>query len=562
MTRRMPAPTRPHAAVSRRTTRISGRGTPIGNLLIQAGAVSQDQVNHALRIQQKQGGLLGQILVAMRACRSQDIATALGKQFRFTQVDLATFKPKIDALLLLTPDKCQELKAIPFERLEQLICVAMVNVLNRKVITQIETLTKLKVKGFTCAWPQIQQAIKKYYIGAVVVGAKKVSDARGTGVRVDEFAAQVAEDIRKAVTSQQAPAAAGTARDAVQAAKAAAMAAPVGASPEVEAEKYIRGALALRAQGKLEEALRRLNAGAAAVPGVAKLTTLLDQVRGELEAEAEEDRERLARVSGLLARGRAARAAEDFETAVRNFQEAAGLDPENRVLAHELANAQKEVGRRQAEEVMRKKAQDKTEVLAEEDIQRRAAAAAEVQAERRRMGVAASDGEKRLEAGTVTEDSLIDISLTPASWHARIAEALATRGGEAASTEEALKQLPVAPRYARSREEHRSMAAAAMAAEAALEEMEEVAVGGVGEPAEFESEIEAILEAIPEDELGDEDLAEIAEVVAIPETRAEARAISEDEFAQIEPELGPDPVLDWLVTYAGFGRATAVPVED
>ena len=106
------------------------------------------------------------------------------------------------------------------------------------------------------------------------------------------------------------------------------------------------------------------------------------------------------------------------------------------------------------------------------------------------------------------------------------------------------------------------MAAAAMAAEAALEEMEEVAVGGVGEPAEFESEIEAILEAIPEDELGDEDLAEIAEVVAIPETRAEARAISEDEFAQIEPELGPDPVLDWLVTYAGFGRATAVPVED
>ena len=160
MTRRMPAPTRPHAAVSRRTTRISGRGTPIGNLLIQAGAVSQDQVNHALRIQQKQGGLLGQILVAMRACRSQDIATALGKQFRFTQVDLATFKPKIDALLLLTPDKCQELKAIPFERLEQLICVAMVNVLNRKVITQIETLTKLKVKGFTCAWPQIQQAIK------------------------------------------------------------------------------------------------------------------------------------------------------------------------------------------------------------------------------------------------------------------------------------------------------------------------------------------------------------------------------------------------------------------
>jgi tetratricopeptide (TPR) repeat protein len=561
-TQRMPAPTRPHAAVTRRTTRISGRGTPIGSLLIQAGAVSQDQVNHALRIQQKQGGLIGQILVAMGACRSEDVAAALGKQFRFTQVDLATFKPKIDALLLLMPEKCEELKAIPFERLDQFICVAMVNVLNRKAIAQIETLTRLKVKGFTCAWPQIQQAIKKYYVGTVAEGAKKVSDVRGTGVRIDEFAEQVAGDIRQAVTSQKAPAAAGGAKDAVQAAKAAAMAASAAAAPEVEAEKYIRGALALRAQGKLEEALRRLNVGAAAVPGVAKLTTLLNQIRGEIDAKAEEDRERLARVAGLLAKGRAARAAEDFKAAVRSFQEAAGLDPENQVLAHELASAQKELGRRQAEDVMRKKAEGKADLLAEDEIRRRAAAAAEVQAERRRMGAAASGGEKRLEAGTVTEDSLVGISLTPGSWHARIAAALATRGGEAASTEEALKQLPVAQRYARSREELRSMAAAAMAAEAALEEMEEIAVDGVSEPAEFESEIEAILEAIPEDELGDEDLAEIAEVIAIPETRAEARAISEDEFAQIEPELGPDPVLDWLVTCAGFGRATAVPVED
>ncbi len=106
------------------------------------------------------------------------------------------------------------------------------------------------------------------------------------------------------------------------------------------------------------------------------------------------------------------------------------------------------------------------------------------------------------------------------------------------------------------------MAEAVRAAEAALEEVEEVSLGGEDGPAGLDSELEAIMEAIPEDELADEELAEVAEVIAIPETRAEAEAISEEEFARLEPELESDPVLEWLVTYAGFGRASAVPVEE
>jgi len=412
-----------------------GRGTPIGDLLIEAGAINSEQLASALRLQQQRGGLVGQILVEMGACRSEDIAAALAKQFRFTQVDMATVVPRFDALLHLTGQKCRDLKLIPFERLGQLLCVAMVNVLNRKAITQVESLTRLKVKAFTSAWPEIQAAIDKYYTPEVEECAAKVEQLRTEeGTKAFELADKLAAELAAA---RKAPAETAPSRQ-------AAPAAPAKAAPDIEAQKYIRDAQELRAKGRLEEAVKRLEAGAQAFPQSAQIRQGLEQLKKELEAARAQEAERRARVAELLAKGRAEKEAGRFAEAVAKFQEAAQLDPQNNVVARELSAAQKELARVKAEEAARKKVEEEARAAeerrkAEAEAKRRAqiaellalaktarAAGRLTEAESRLKDVLALDASHE-----VAKAQLAEVQAEAASARSRREEALAAALREA-----------------------------------------------------------------------------------------------------------------------------------
>ena len=163
---------------SRRSSRVGGRGTPIGELLIQAGAISTEQLSKALKIQEQKGkGLLGQILVEMGACTPTDVSEALNKQFRITGVDLAMIDPSPPALALVTKEQALDGRLVPIEKLGALLCVAMANVLNRKAINELEQLTNCRVKPFNSTWPEIQDAITRFYTTELMEVAAGLQEA-------------------------------------------------------------------------------------------------------------------------------------------------------------------------------------------------------------------------------------------------------------------------------------------------------------------------------------------------------------------------------------------------
>ncbi|MHC5056542.1 MAG: hypothetical protein ACYTKD_17745 [Planctomycetota bacterium] len=592
-TERMPAPRR-GAAASRTSTRASGRGKQIGELLIQSGAINTEQLTKALRTQQQQGGLLGQILAQMGACAQEDIAGALAKQVRFTNVDLSNVTPTPESLLLFAEAKCRENKLMPFECVGQYICLAMTNVLNKKGITQVESLTKLKAKGFKSTWPAIEAALKTYYTPEIQSAVKEVEAARVEGATPYDVARKLAAGLGGAAApapSAQAPAAAPTAEAPstatpkkrsrrMTAVKAAAKAKPAKVPPDVEAQKYISAAADLRAQGRLDDALKRLEAGAAAVPDSQKLQQELAKVRDEVEKKRAEETERFRRVADLLAKGRAERTAGNLEGALGRFQEAAKLDGKNNVIQRELAVTQKEYTRQRAEEAARKRVDELSKTVKDEEelkkaeaqIMERAEAAVEADAERRRS-VAATGGERRLEAGAIDEESLVVLSVTPKEVHTKLGEIVASRMGFA-SAEEGLRRLPGGRTYARSQEALRQMVAAARAAEAALEE--EVLVPTEDDIAfelepgldpqapmpDLEEQLDAeaeIVEAVAIED--DEDIVEGEIVEAIAE-RMDAVPISDDDFERMKPDLVPDALHEWFATYATAGPVPAAPVED
>ncbi len=157
-----------------RRKRASMKGKQIGQLLVKAEAITEDHLNRALDVQEKEGGMLGQIMVRLEICTRADVGSALRKQRTITTVELAnvTFDP--EATGLLEKDFCVQNRLIPFEKIGNQLCVAMANVLDTQAKNDIKEKTQLQLKAFDAAWPDIQSAIDRELTGENKAPAKPI----------------------------------------------------------------------------------------------------------------------------------------------------------------------------------------------------------------------------------------------------------------------------------------------------------------------------------------------------------------------------------------------------
>ncbi|MFH0938346.1 MAG: hypothetical protein V1899_03575 [Planctomycetota bacterium] len=151
------------ADATRRSNRFSVRSKQLGQLLLDNGDVTAEQVMQALAIQEEHGGMLGAVLRDLGFCNESAIAQALLKQVQVTDVQCSDLQVTSNVAQLLTRETCETEKLCPFELLGNLLCVVMGNPLNRRAITQIEDRTHLKVKSFKCIWPKINDLIQRTY---------------------------------------------------------------------------------------------------------------------------------------------------------------------------------------------------------------------------------------------------------------------------------------------------------------------------------------------------------------------------------------------------------------
>ncbi|HEY3321058.1 MAG TPA: hypothetical protein VGP72_11380 [Planctomycetota bacterium] len=148
---------------TRRSTRFSMRSKQLGQLLLENGDVRAEHVAQALKVQEKEGGLIGQILQRMGACPPPAIAAALLKQVQVTDVKCDELEVPPEVSILVERELCEAEKLCPFEKLGGLLCLIMANPLNRKAITAIEERTHLKVKSFKSIWTPISALIQRTY---------------------------------------------------------------------------------------------------------------------------------------------------------------------------------------------------------------------------------------------------------------------------------------------------------------------------------------------------------------------------------------------------------------
>ena len=135
----------------------------LGQVLIQRGIISAEQLQKALKVQKEQGGLLGEIFTTMGVASEEDIAQALAIQHDFPYLPLANYE--IDSAMnkYIPEELAKKYFILPVDKMGDILTVVMANPLDHKAIEEIETLSKCKVETFVATFTEIKQAIETLY---------------------------------------------------------------------------------------------------------------------------------------------------------------------------------------------------------------------------------------------------------------------------------------------------------------------------------------------------------------------------------------------------------------
>ena len=135
----------------------------LGELLIERGVINHDQLSLAREYQEKNGGLLGEILVEMKFATEKDIAQALTCQYGFPYLPLANYEIDPEVINSVPENVCRKFCLIPIDKIGKSSTLAMSNPLNFQAMEDVELLTGCSVQTFVSTTTEIKQSINKYY---------------------------------------------------------------------------------------------------------------------------------------------------------------------------------------------------------------------------------------------------------------------------------------------------------------------------------------------------------------------------------------------------------------
>ncbi|PID79494.1 type II secretion system protein GspE [bacterium DOLJORAL78_65_58] len=148
----------------------------LGEILVEAGVITPENLDMALREQSQTGEKLGTIFQRLGICSEKDIAKMLASQAGVACVDLSQVQVDIGQLELVDRDYAEKFSLLPLQRKGSTLQVAMANPLDLAIIDELGGKTGKYIEVVHAPDSEIQDAIVRYY------GAKTGSEDRITAL--------------------------------------------------------------------------------------------------------------------------------------------------------------------------------------------------------------------------------------------------------------------------------------------------------------------------------------------------------------------------------------------
>src|SRR5204863_1485208 len=135
----------------------------LGECLIQAGLITEDDLQTALAEHKRSGERLGAVLVRMNLATERQIAKALAYQLGFSYVNLAEHVPDPAAVVLIPKDVALKRTCISINVEKNLLTVAMSDPLLFTLVQDLEFQTGYRIKQVVSTRGDILEAIQIGY---------------------------------------------------------------------------------------------------------------------------------------------------------------------------------------------------------------------------------------------------------------------------------------------------------------------------------------------------------------------------------------------------------------
>ncbi len=163
----------------------------LGELLLKAQLVTQEQLDRALQEQQGTGGKLGEILQRLGYVTEDDIIECLSHQFGVPSINLRHFEIDESVAKIIPVDLCRKYNVIPVNKTGATLTVAMADPTNIFAMDEITFMTGYRVEPVVSSEEAIREGIDRYYGSSRELELKKVMEDLAT---VDEAALEVLDE--------------------------------------------------------------------------------------------------------------------------------------------------------------------------------------------------------------------------------------------------------------------------------------------------------------------------------------------------------------------------------
>src|SRR5262245_7495171 len=135
----------------------------LGDLLLKAKLITQDQLEAALKLQREEGGKLGEALVRVGAVSESDITETLSQQFGVPSIDLSSFSIDPAVIKIVPGEVARKYAVLPVNKTGATLTIAMGDPTNVFAMDDIKFMTGYNVEPVVASEVALRKAIDKHY---------------------------------------------------------------------------------------------------------------------------------------------------------------------------------------------------------------------------------------------------------------------------------------------------------------------------------------------------------------------------------------------------------------
>ena len=135
----------------------------LGDLLLKAKLITQEQLDAALKSQREEGGKLGEALVRIGAVNESAITETLSQQFGVPSIDLSSFEIDPNVIKIVPGEVARKYGVLPVNKTGATLTIAMGDPTNVFAMDDIKFMTGYNVEPVVASEVALRKAIEKHY---------------------------------------------------------------------------------------------------------------------------------------------------------------------------------------------------------------------------------------------------------------------------------------------------------------------------------------------------------------------------------------------------------------